>query len=136
MEMYGRLRATVESFTVAGLRRDVPPDAKPYVIERDRYVNEWLGLAATKPAGFRFVELDETWPSRTVVAMERGTERVRLLLESRSPWESEPKRPDVIPVGLETWRIEVESANAEALMREVRRGLRLRSLDGASLSSQ
>ena len=77
-----------------------------------------------------------TWPSRTVVGMERGTERVRLLLESRSPWESETKQPDLIPVGLEAWRIEVKSANAEALMREVRRGLRLKGLDGVSLSSQ
>ena len=136
MEMYGRLRATVESFTIAGLRRDVPPDAKPYVIDGDRYVNEWLGLTATKPAGFRFVELDETWPSRTVVGMERGTERVRLQLESRDPWAPDAKRPDVIPVGLEAWRIEVKSASAEALMREVRRGLRLRSLAGVSLSSQ
>ena len=51
VEMYGRLRATVESFTVAGLRRDVPPDAKPYVIDGDRYVNEWLGLDRDEAGG-------------------------------------------------------------------------------------
>jgi hypothetical protein len=129
VEMYGRLRANVESFTVAGSRRDVPPDPKPYVIEGDRYVNEWLGLDVTKPAGFRFVELDETWPSRTVVGMERGAERVRVLLEARDPWAPDNTRPDVIPVGLDAWRIVVESPNPESLMREVRRGLRLRSLD-------
>ena len=128
LELYGRLRATVESFTIAGAKRDVPLDAKPYVIDRDRYVNEWLGMEVTKPAGFRFVELDETWPSKTIVGMERGTERVRLLQSLRAPWEADTPRPDVISVGLETWRIEVESGNAQTLMREVRRGLRLRDV--------
>ena len=126
LELYGRLRATVESFAVAGSRRDVRPDAKPYVIEGDRYVNEWLGLEVTKPAGFRFVELDETWPSKTIVGMERGTERVRVLHSLRTPWERDATGPNVVSVGLDTWRIEVESPNKQALLNEVRRGLRLR----------
>jgi len=72
VELYGRLGAMVERFTIAGARRDVPRDAKPYVIDGDRYVNEWLGLELTKPAGFRFVELDETWPSKTIVEWSAG----------------------------------------------------------------
>jgi hypothetical protein len=128
LELYGRLRATVESFTVAGSRRAVPPDAKPYVIEGDRYVNEWLGMEVTKPAGFRFVELDETWPSKTVVGMERGSERVRVLHSMRAPWERDATGPDVISAGLDTWRIEVESAHPQALIAEVRRGMRLRDV--------
>jgi len=136
LELYGRVQARVESFTVAGSRRDVPRDAKPYVIDGDRYVNEWLGVDVTKPAGFRFVELDETWPSRTIVAMERGTERVRLLLEARSPWASDANQPDVIANGLDAWRIDVESPNADALRREVRNGMRLRSPDHVSFSSK
>jgi len=126
LELYGKLRATVESFTVAGSRRDVPPDTKPYVIEGDRYLNEWLGMEVTKPAGFRFVELDETWPSKTIVGMERGTERVRVLLSLRAPWEHAATRPDLISAGLDAWRLEVDSPNPQALLSEVRRGLRLR----------
>jgi transglutaminase-like putative cysteine protease len=125
VELYGRLRATVESFTIAGARRDVPLDAKPYVVDGDRYVNEWLGIEVTKPAGFRFVELDETWPSNTIVGMERGAERVRVVASLRAPWELDASQ-DAISVGLDTWRIEVESPNRQALMAEVRRGLRIR----------
>ncbi len=128
IELYGKLRATVESFTIAGSRREVPPDATPYVIDGDRYVNEWLGLEVTKPAGFRFVELDETWPSKTIVGMERGTERVRVVASLRAPWERDASRQDVISVGLDTWRIEVDSPNPQALLTEVRRGLRLRDV--------
>jgi hypothetical protein len=127
VELYGRLRATVESFTIAGSRRDVPPDAKPYVVDGDRYVNDWLGIEVTKPAGFRFVELDETWPSNTIVGMERGAERVRVVASLRAPWEHEASQ-DAISVGLDTWRIEVESPNRQALMAEVRRGLRIRDV--------
>ena len=128
LELYGRLRATVQSFTVAGARRDVPPDAKPYVIEGNRYVNEWLGLEVAKPAGFQFVELDETWPSKTVVGMERGNERVRVLLSLRAPWERDATGPEVLSAGLDTWRIQVESANPQVLIAQVRRGLRLRDV--------
>jgi len=128
VELYGRLGATVERFTIAGARHDVPRDAKPYVIDGDRYVNEWLGLELTKPAGFRFVELDETWPSKTIVGMERGSERVRVVASLQAPWEGDASRPDVISVGLDTWRIEVESPNPQALRAEVRHGLRLRDV--------
>ena len=125
-QLYGRLRARVEGFTIDGTRRDVAAGAAPYGIEGDRYRNDWLGLEITKPAGFRLVELDETWPSATVVAMERGAERVRVLLEPRRPWAPIPSGEDVIPAGLHVWRFEVESRDAAALLREVRRGVKTR----------
>jgi hypothetical protein len=85
--------ANAQSFTVSGSRRDVPPDAKPYVIEGDRYVNAWLGTEVTKPAGFRFVELDETWPATTIVGMERGSERDRLVLKVVTGGNRRPVAP-------------------------------------------
>lgn len=126
LELYGRLRARVESFTVAGVRRDVPSGAAAYVVDGDRYRNDWLGLELTKPAGFRFVELEETWPAATVVGMERGRERIRVLLKPRRPWALGATGTEVIPAGLEAWHIEVESPDAASLLRDVRRGVKTR----------
>src|SRR6185436_14776037 len=76
--LYGRLAATVESFTISGTSRTVGVDAKPYVVSGDRYRNSWMGIELIKPSGFRFTELDATWPAMTVVAMEgESGKRVR-----------------------------------------------------------
>ena len=100
--------------------------AAAYVVDGDRYRNDWLGLELTKPAGFRFVELEETWPAATVVGMERGRERIRVLLKSRRPWALGATGTEVIPAGLEAWHIEVESPDAASLLRDVRRGVKTR----------
>ena len=121
--LYGRLRARVESFAIGGNRRDVPADAAPYVIDGDRYRNEWLGFEVTKPAGFEFVELDETWPSATVVAMTRGEERVRILLKSRRPWVPAATDIGAISAGLDVLQIEVASGDS-GLLRDVRRRIK------------
>ena len=126
VQLYGRLRARIDSFDMAGVRRSVPPDARPYVVTGDRYINEWLGIEVVKPAGFRFAELDETWPSRTILAFENGTERVRLLARPRAPWAAPAVRPSEIINGSEVWVIEVESVNPDSLLRVARGAIRFR----------
>lgn len=125
-QLYGRLRARIESFDVAGVRRRVPPDARPYVLAGDRYINDWLGIEVIKPAGFRFADLDETWPSRTILAFEKGTERVRLLARPRAPWAAPAVRPNEIINGSEVWVIEVESVDPDSLLRVARGAIRFR----------
>jgi hypothetical protein len=57
-------------YTVAGRSVDVPEGAAPFVIEKDRYRNPWMGLSIMKPSSFQFSESDLAWPQTTVIAMQ------------------------------------------------------------------
>ena len=90
IQMYGRIDADVLAWAAAGgQRREVPANARPAVVEGDRWTSPGLGLALEKPAGFRFTDLDAVWPSDTVVGLE-GPAGEHALLEraDRRPWEA------------------------------------------------
>lgn len=81
--LYGHVKIDILEYTIHGRRVAVPPDAKPFTTAGNTYRNPWLGVAVTKPAGFRFTSLESVWPASTVVAMEGpGGESVRI--EDRS----------------------------------------------------
>lgn len=157
--LYGRLAATVESFTIGGVSRTVGASATPYVVSGDRYRNPWMGIELVKPAGFRFSELDATWPAMTVVSMEGGAgERVRVVSKLRTPWvapaehamqeltrvvphgmarevkvggrwgwmrEQGGRAVLAVPVGPETWVIEIDGTNAGTLLQRLATSLGL-----------
>ena len=127
-QLYGRLKVDVEAFRVAGQRRrNVSPGATPWTISGNRYQNTWLGIQVTKPAGFEFTRLDEVWPSATVVAFERGDERVTVSLRSRKPWARSNVATNEVPRGMDSFIIEAESNRKDALISETRR--RIRTID-------
>lgn len=121
VQLYNDLRATVERYEIAGVPRDVPPGARPWLVEGDRYRNEWLGLEVVKPQGFEFVQLDETWPSATVVGMRRGDEVVRVQHRLLRPGQA--PQSDALVVGTDVYEVEVESPNVRSLRETVRRGM-------------
>jgi transglutaminase-like putative cysteine protease len=70
----------------------VPMDAKPYMVEGNRYVNPWLGIELTKPQDFAFAKLDAIWPDPTIVELT-GPNGVKARLEEQPvyPWQ-EPEK--------------------------------------------
>ena len=86
--LYGRIDARITAYQVSG-RAVVELDsaAAPYVITGNNYRNATLGMAVAKPDEFSFVQLNEIWPSRTIVGMANATgDTVRITSLSRDPW--------------------------------------------------
>ncbi|MGH9721410.1 MAG: transglutaminase-like domain-containing protein [Bryobacteraceae bacterium] len=69
-QMFGNVEVAIDRYTVAGKEIVVSPGAAPFRIERDRYINPWLGLELEKPAAYRFTKTSPVWPDATVVAFE------------------------------------------------------------------
>ena len=89
LQLFGQIEARVLGYAVEGGERvAVAADARPYSVAGDVYRNPGLGLELRKPAGFRFTDLDGTWPESTLLRMV-GANGDRVVLESRRrwPWE-------------------------------------------------
>jgi len=70
MQIFGNESIRILGYRSGGRWVDVPADARPYVIEGDRYHNPWLGLTVERPADFSFAKADATYPDSTVIALE------------------------------------------------------------------
>lgn len=68
----------------------MPHVAKPFTIAGDTYRNPWLGLTVTKPASFRFTELESVWPDSTLLAI-KGPDGQLVDIQSHS--QSLPSSP-------------------------------------------
>lgn len=88
--LYNGLRARVLAYRVAGEPAvTVDTAAEPWTAAGDRYRNAALGVAFSKPAGYRWIELDDTWPSMAIAgATDAAGDTVRVLSEMRAPWEA------------------------------------------------
>jgi hypothetical protein len=82
-KLFGNVDITILDYTIHGRRVVVPRDAKPFSISDDTYQNPWLGHTVQKPKGFRYTQLDSTWPESTIVAME-GPRNQTLQIRSHS----------------------------------------------------
>jgi hypothetical protein len=82
-KLFGNVDITILDYTLHGRRVVVPHDAKPFSISGDTYQNPWLGLTVQKPKGFRYTQLDSTWPETTIVAME-GPQNQTIQIRSHS----------------------------------------------------
>ena len=69
-QLYSHADVKILEYTVAGKHVAVPDDAMPFVIDKDRYRNPWLGFSVNKPASFQFADSNLTWPQTTVIAMK------------------------------------------------------------------
>jgi len=88
-QVFGQVDIRVLEYETAGQTVIVPPDAKPYAVEGDRYVNPWLGLALTKPQDYAFAKLDAIWPDPTVVGLTGPDDKVKARLTELpvAPWQ-------------------------------------------------
>jgi Transglutaminase-like superfamily len=94
-KLFGNVDITILEYTVHGRRVVVPQNAKPFSISEDTYQNPWLGLTLQKPKGFRYTQLDSTWPESTIVAMEgpqNQTIQIRSLSQSLPVDEKEAEQ--------------------------------------------
>jgi hypothetical protein len=69
-QLYSHADVKILDYTVAGKHVAVPENAVPFVIEKDTYRNQWLGISVNKPASFAFTDSNLTWPQTTVIAMK------------------------------------------------------------------
>ncbi|MBS0396238.1 MAG: transglutaminase family protein, partial [Proteobacteria bacterium] len=67
--LLGHERIRVLAFRLHGRWTEVADGAAAYELQQERYRNPWLGLEVGRPEGFRFAQLDATYPDSTVVAL-------------------------------------------------------------------
>ena len=86
--LYGAISVRVLAYQLSGARQvTLDTSAAPYVVRGSRYRNAHLGIDLVRPSGSRFTELDETWPSMTIVAVaNRSSDTVRVRSLYRDPW--------------------------------------------------
>lgn len=82
-KLLGNVDISILEYTVAGKRIHVPNHAKSYSLSKDIYRNPWLGISVRKPRGFQFFDMEEVWPSTTIVGVE-GPKRLRVKIENLS----------------------------------------------------
>jgi hypothetical protein len=90
VQMFGHVDVEILAVTIEGRPEwTVPAGSRLYDVQGDAYRNTGLGLALSKPAGFRFVGLDDVWPARRLVGMEgpRG-EKIGLERAAVNPGEA------------------------------------------------
>jgi Transglutaminase-like superfamily len=91
-QIFGQVDIGILEYDSAGKTTAVPPDAKPFMVEGNRYFNPWLGLALTKPGDFRFARLDAVWPDATIVGLSGPNgEKASLEEQPVSPWQEMQK---------------------------------------------
>jgi transglutaminase-like putative cysteine protease len=69
LQLYGNVDIRVTEYEVNGKTTRVADGARPYVVDGDTYRNPWLGVAVTKPAGFRFGKMDAVYPETSVLEL-------------------------------------------------------------------
>lgn len=69
-QMFGSVEISVLQFTVSDRKVMVPAGSRAFTIQRNQYLNPWLGVRIVKPESFRFVSTDSVWPEATLVALE------------------------------------------------------------------
>ncbi len=88
-QIFGQVDISILEYDTDKRTTVVPPDAKPYTVEGNRYVNPWLSITLAKPPDFVFAKLDAIWPDPTVVGlMGPNGEKVSLEEQPVYPWES------------------------------------------------
>jgi hypothetical protein len=87
-QVFGQVSIEILEYETAGKAHPVPPGAKPFTVEGNRYENRWLGIEVEKPAGFQFTRLDSVWPDATVLELA-GPGSIKVTLEQREiyPWQ-------------------------------------------------
>lgn len=86
-QVFGQVDIRILEYETVGKTTVVPEDASPFVVNGNRYLNSWLGVAFSKPAEFVFSKLDAIWPDPTLVGMT-GPDGVKAALEEQAifPW--------------------------------------------------
>ena len=120
-QVFGQVGIEVLEFETDGKTVAVPAGADAFTAEGDVYVNPWLGIRLTKPAGWTFRQLDAIWPNPTLVGLE-GPSGESLVLEQhqRYPWEEPTKSAEkmlteFIPEGQDG---NIKMAKNEAFLRD------------------
>jgi hypothetical protein len=87
-QVFGQAGIDILEYETAGKTVTVPPGAKAYTVEGDRYENRWLGVRLVKPAGFTFGRLDAVWPDRTIAELiGPAGEKAALEQHEFYPWQ-------------------------------------------------
>ncbi|OGD22305.1 MAG: hypothetical protein A2W03_09460 [Candidatus Aminicenantes bacterium RBG_16_63_16] len=91
-QIFGQVDIAILEYETAGKTTVVGADARPFLVEGNRYRNPWLGVEIEKPADFAFAKLDAIWPDPTVVGMT-GPNGQKAALEEQPfyPWLEMPK---------------------------------------------
>src|SRR5262249_22598564 len=143
-QLYGRLAADVLGYQVEGEPFvTTRGGAAPYRIQADRYINASLSVELRKPAGFHFIELDETWPAMTIVSIaDDAGDTVRVSSIYRAPWieaataagqsrvATTRRATLAVPNGGETIVVDAAGPASRRALEQVRAGLALRSVSG------
>jgi len=91
-QIFGQVSMDIMEYETAAKTYLVPPTAKPFILDGDRYDNPWLGIEVKKPADYQFAKLDAVWPDPTVAELE-GPGGVKAALEQHQiyPWQDAEK---------------------------------------------
>lgn len=96
-QVFGQVGIEILEFESAGKTMAVPAGAQAFNAEGEVYVNPWLGIRLTKPAGWTFRRLDAIWPDPTLVGLE-GPSGETLVVEQhqRYPWQNPLKSAEKV----------------------------------------
>lgn len=83
--LFGKVDIRILSYTLDGKRVTVARNAAGHHIQGDTYVNSWIGLRVTRPAGMKFSDLDARWPNSTVVTLASPGRSARILYAHANP---------------------------------------------------
>jgi transglutaminase-like putative cysteine protease len=119
-QIFGQVDIRILEYETGGKTVAVPPDAKPFAVEGNRYVNPWLGIELSKPQDIAFAKLDAIWPDPTIIELT-GPNGVKARLEEQPvyPWQEMEKAATerlakLVPGGrTETLKTGEEAAGAE-----------------------